>query len=413
MKKSNKRFLRALAFLLVLALSLSLIGCGGKNTPPEKLQEGIVISPEVPYSAATVAYAKETLYPLVLRFVENGGLLLTDTLRAHYREVAAEVAEILCAEPVAEPLFLSAMDAIGTRGAAVVDELYAYAKKSGTALTETAALYRALVLLLDSEAVLRAFYNLVIYSYSYRYEDAMLKYSEFKKIHFLREAQAIRTERAVFTEEIGEAAFCAVIGRALCLSDLFFGGALESGQLDSFSDGELLAFLRRLDVEPLSVSDAGWELILSLIAPEKAADAQDHALWIAALLKKNGDLSAVAAVCNDMTAVGAALVAHLGEESLALLRRGEYEAAVASSLADFTEQEWLALARVQGMAIDRDAYHGAALEKYGDAYLAYAESLVPLTAEGLCESLGTENFYESLERIVGGISPAFSYGMKQ
>ena len=71
MKKSNKRFLRALAFLLVLALSLSLIGCGGKNTPPEKLQEGIVISPEVPYSAATVAYAEQTLYPLVLRFVER------------------------------------------------------------------------------------------------------------------------------------------------------------------------------------------------------------------------------------------------------------------------------------------------------------------------------------------------------
>ena len=65
------------------------------------------------------------------------------------------------------------------------------------------------------------------------------------------------------------------------------------------------------------------------------------------------------------------------------------------------------------MTIDRDSCHGAAVEKYGDAYLAYAERLVPLTAEGLCESLGTENFYESLERFVGGISPAFSYGMKQ
>ena len=413
MRKLNKISLRALSLLLVMALLLSLFGCGKGTEPPDTVQDGIVISPEAPYSEETVLYAEETLYPLILRFAKNRGLFLTQSMKTHYRGVAAEVAAITAASPVAESLYISAMDAIRAHGEAVVDELCAYMDGEGGALTETAALYRSLVSLFDSEAVLTVFYDLLLYSYDYRYKDAMEKYVQYGNRKFKQQAEDLQAEKRVITDEIGKDAFCMTVGQTLALTDLLVGGALESEQFDTFSNEELLAFVRRLEIRPLTIGDKGWELLLGKAAPAKQNDAESYAMKLLACAKSEGDIPAIAGVCNDLSAVGAAVISHLSAAEIALLRAGNYEGALSAVLSRFSDAEWECLKRVRGVSLDSEAYHAVALKVYGDPYAAYSESLVPLTAEELRDRIGTENFYESLERFVGGISPAFSYGMKK
>ncbi len=412
MQRIKNKFIRALSLLLALALSLSLFGCV-KGSEPPRLQEGIVISPETPYSNEAVLYAEETLYPLILRFAQNRGLFLTQSMKTHYRTVASEMAAITAENPVAESLYITALDAIRARGEAVVDELCEYADGKRDGLSETTALYRSLVALFDSKAVLEVFYDLLLYSYNYRYKDAMEKYAQYGNRKFLREAEAIQAEKRVVTDEIGREAFCMIICQALALTDLFVGGALESEQLDAFRDEEILAFVRRLEIRPLTIGDKGWELILEKVAPAAVDGAEGHALWLLACARKNGDLPAIADVCNDLSGVGAAVISHLTAAEIAMLREKRNGAALCAVMARFSDAEWACLASVQGVAIDADAYHAAAMKKHGEAYVAYAETLVPMTAEALRQSVSEETFYESLERFVGGISPAFSYGMKR
>ena len=410
MKSASKR---VLALLLMLALVVSLFGCAETPEAPGIKQEGIVITPEVPYSAEVLARSEEILYPLILRFVEKSGLFLTPTLKEHYRTVASEVAAILAKNPVDEDLYTVALEAIESRGETVVDELAAYAKGKGDGLGEVAVLYRQLVSLFDSRAVLDVIYDLVLYSFDYRYRDAMAKYEQYKREKFKQEAEAVRKEKRIVTDEIGRQAFYDVVSQTLALADLFVGGALESELLDTFSDEEILAFLRRLEIRRLSVTDVGWVLILETLTPAAQGENATYAQRLWARARENGDFTAIAGACNDLSEVSAAIVSHLTASDIAEIRNGDYEAAVAAALARFTDAQWECLSRIGAVELRADDYHAVAAQVYGAAYVEYAESLLPVSAEQLRASIDTENFYESLERFVGGISPAFSYGMRK
>ena len=407
---------RVLALLLALVPIVSLGGCAGRGgSLPVIKQEGIVITPGgfAPYSKETVARAEEVFYPLILRYAQNSGLYLTSSVKEHYRTVAAQVAEITAQKPIEEASYIAALAAIGTRGEAVVDELSAYSKSGGGRLDETALLYRALISHFGAETISSIIYRLLLYSCDYCYEDAMAKYAQYKREAFRRQAEAAREEKQTVMTEIGEEAFSAVLSQMLVFGELFFGGALESAQLQSFSDEEILAFLRSMELAQVNIGNKGWQWILEKTIPEEVNENGAYFLRLAAVAKENGDLAALARISNDVFSLGAAVASHLTAEEIALFRSGTHEAALAHTVARFTDAEWERLSRIGAITLKKVDYHNAALALFGDDYAAYAESLTPITAQELRCSIETETFYESLERFVFGISPALSYGMKK
>ncbi len=407
---------RVLALLLALVPIVSLGGCAGReNLPPVIKQEGIVITPGgfAPYSKETVARAEEVFYPLILRYAQNSGLFLTPSLKTHYRTVAAEISEITAKHPIEEASYIAVLEAIGTHGEAVVDELSSYSKGEGERLSEMAVLYRCLTSHFDGETIAAIIYDLLLYSCDYRYRDAMAKYTQYKKEVFRRQAEAAREEKQTIMAEIGEEAFAAVLSQVFVFGELFFGGALESEQMQSFSDEEILAFLHSMELSEVNIGDEGWLFILNKIIPEEVSENGSYFLRLASAAKANGDLAAVAGISNDVFALGVAAVSHLAAEEIALFRSGAHEAALAHTVARFTDAEWEKLSRIGALSLKKEDYHNAALAIFGDDYAAYAESLTPITVQALRGSIKKETFYESWERFVFGISPALSYGMKK
>ena len=409
----KKLHTRVLALLLALASLLSLSACG-ESAPPAG-QQGIVITqaPVVPYSAEALAYAEEVFYPLILRYAQSQGLFLTTSVKAHYRTVAAEIAAITAKNPVKESLYTEALQAVSLRGEAVVDELVAYSEGKGESLAETAALYRELSALFDSKAVLKVFYELLLYSCDYQYRDAMEKYAQYKRETFRKQAESALAQKRVIQDSIGEEPFCALFSGALVFGDLFFGGALEAEQLAAFSDEEILAFIRSMELSAVDIESEGWKLILEKAIPASVRDNGAYPLHLFSAAKANGDLAAIAGICNDVFATLSAVVSHLTAEEIALFRSGAHEAAIAGAVARFTDAEWERLSRIGALSLQKEKYHALALGLYEADYAAYAESLTPLTAAELRSEIGKETFYESLERFVFGISPALSYGMKK
>ena len=408
----NRIFLRAVAAVLLSCAVLSLAGCGREPRPPV-VQQGIALVPDAPYTAEVLARAEETVYPLVLCYAEEQGLILTNTLREHYRAVAKEIVAILARSPVDERIFLAALESLDARGEAAVMELSAYFSGEGSTLSQAAALYRSLAALTDSEAVLKIAYELMLYTYDYRVEDARAKYEKYGGRRYLEQIEALTEEKATVCTEIGQPAFTAAVGQALALADLFFGGALEGEALAAFSDEELLVFLRQLEIEPVQIGTRGWELILALLTPEKTAADTAYAQRLLSAVRASGDARALAAVCGDLSALLASAAQRVSAAEIALLREGKYADALQAVMFRFTDADFARLARIGALRLEGAAYESAAAAQYGDGYTAYAQSLTPVSAEGLRACLGTEKFLEGLEGFIGGISPALSYGMRK
>ncbi len=163
----------------------------------------------------------------------------------------------------------------------------------------------------------------------------------------------------------------------------------------------------------MQLGTRGWELILSLLLPEKTAADAAYPLQLMAAVRASGDLQAVAAICGDGSALLASAVQRVTAAEISLLREGAYADALQAVMLRFTDADFAHLARACALKLDGAAYEKAAVLHYGEEYRAYAEALAPAGIEALRASLGTEKFSEVLEGFIGGISPALSYGIRR
>ena len=407
-----KRVLRDLfLFLLILGTAFSFVSCDRGDPAPK--QQGILISDEPPYSAEALTYAEETFYSLLMHYTKKTTKVQTipQATLTRLSTIAKNAASITAEHPIEEPIYLEVMESMRLRGTEVIDELYAFFREEGESLAKTRSLYLSLVGLVDPSALTDTFYELLIYSYDYRYEDAVAKYEKYGYLQHKELAENIRSERSVFTEQIGREGFGAVFSHALVFSELFSHGALSSEKMDSFTDEEILLFLQSLELSGTEIGDEGWMLILEKLPASK--DPSRYGASLFAILRESGDYRKVATVMNDVTALTSAASDRLTADEIALLRAEEYEAAAAAVFGRFTDNDFETLLRIAAVPLEKEAYHNLAIEFYGEDYAEYAAETVPIGMEELRRSAATDTFYESLERYVAGISPAFSYGMKK
>lgn len=394
--------------LLLTTVSLSLFSCGGKPQP----KEGIVITPEVEYNFATKSYAQDVVYKCLEYYTKklNGGTAVSQSEKKRLTTRAARITEEIMKKPIDELVFLDVLVTVQSLAPTAIDELFAYSKTGVKKFTAARTLYFKLTDLAGADAVLDTYYRLAVYSYDYRCKDAAADFKLYGTDKCKERLERLQKEKAVL-DTLGQEQFESLFLQSLVLTDFFFSETLSEDLLSSFTDSEILLFLKNLDISEATVGTAGWELALEKILPSTGADS--YASKIGAALLSNGDYKNLAKVMDDVSALFASVCKSLTETEIALLRSGDRAGAMQMILRKFTEDDFARLARIAAISIDKEAYHSIALAFYGEDYAAYAASISPIGTEALRASLETTTFNESLEKFVAGVSPAFSYGMRK
>lgn len=391
------------SFLLACIALLSLVGC---DQPREDVQSGIIISDDGEYSPAALERAEEVIYGLLLHYTEKTVKPeLTEATIEKLRRISGEVCSAIATVPLAEERFLELLCVLETSGKEVISELTSEGERGG----KLEELYSEICSLVGYDYVGRVLYRILEYSLDYRYEKRMSEYQKYGFLYLLEEARSAKEDKKILVQEIGEDSFLKFVRGAVSISGLWLGGGFDSEKSAKFSDEEILIFISKIDFS-LELSDAAWQVLLSRGA--QFLFSGDGAGFFGAAMK-NGDLDKFACTMNAVSRLVSSIQTSLTTDDVSLLRSGEREKLMESVFSRFSEAEWADFASLTSVDVVREDYERICFEKYGSEYEIYADSLSPITISELREAVLRENFYESLERYIGGISPAFSYGMKK
>lgn len=398
---------RLVALLLLLSLSLSLVACG--DPAPEIVTEGLTVleTPTVPPSEAAVAEAEAVLYPLFLFAAEQAlGSAVPPGTQKTVAAHAKEVARLLSESGTGDAGYRAVTAILARDGEAAVAEWFGGSEEGYPCLR---ALYLSLTEHLPTEAIADLAYALLDYSYTFRCEAAWERAEAHRDrealyLRYLQKYEALSAEADTFRTEIDGDCFSAAFRTLLMLSDLFAKAEGDTAALTAFTPTELTVFLRLIPFEEIETSPEGYELLLSLAARETGGDIA----FLLSVAEEAGDLAHLASVTEGLITLAAHLRDAVGEEEALLLQGSEHEKLLSALFAELPDGDWDYLASLAALPLSREAYAEAAALRWED-YTAYAAELVPITAEELRATAGTDGFAALLPRYLASITPVLSY----
>ena len=401
--------------LLSIVFAGTFCGCeekGGESA--SSVQNGVVISEETPYTEEVQGYAKGVVFSLLEYYTQKTVVVNLPTATVEkLKRISADICDLMAKTPVSEPLYRAFIDALDKQGKTVIDEVIAYRKGEGSSLETAKTLYMTSASLLGADLVGEILYGICVYKYDYDYEKKNVDYEKYGYAFLLEDAKLLDAERKTLQNGIGKENFLSVIKIAFAFSELFFGGGFQSDKFSSFTDAEMLTFVKKLGLSTLNVTNEGWNLILSKAISDGAIAADDpYALKILKTMKKTGDIAAVSTVMQDVAKLLSDTVEKLDETDAALLRNGDREKLICLLFAKFDETDWARFERVTECDFAVESYEEVAVDTYGENYENYKAGMRSLTLEQLKAAAGQDDFYDSLKGYIAGISPAFSYGME-
>ena len=396
---------RIITFVIAFSMLLSLCSC--ENNRDSSETNGIIISDEDAYSSETVEYATDTVLSLAVCYYEkNTNAPPPKPMLEKLSKIAKDIVDITLKEPVSETLYRQLLEKLEKRGAAVITELIDLKNGGETSLGEVKAMYLALTSLVGADYIGGLLYDITVYFYEYRYSDRIEKFQNYGYAHYEAEAKRLFSEKETLVSEIGKDNFTAVLGISLALSELFFGGAFETDKAASFTNDEILLFIRSLGLSSLSVSAEGWELI-ALKAMSYSSN-NTYVLEISEKMRENGDARLLGEAMADFAKLLPSLE-RMTADDVALIRQGSHEEAVKAVFRRFGDSEWECVGRIGELEFNNAEYNAIATTAYGEDYTAYLSGLEPITLEQLRDSVEGEDFYSSLYNYIAGICPAICY----
>ena len=410
--QGRARVTRALAFLLLISVLISTAACDRR---PVAEKDGLEIkeNTHVPVSGTSRASLTAEIERLAVRYLKR--TLGVETLPEATVKEMATVSEALCDTVIgigiSDSQVVGIAEALSTYGAAAIDcvadiRLGTY-NGSYEGVTE---IYLALSELVGSDVIGEAIYEVLLYSYEYRYEKNMKRYETYGYEYLLMEANQLLLEKGILEDDVGADNFTVLMKLVLMAAELVSGGALDEGRMAGFSNEELLLFIQHVKVSDISLGGAGWELILTLLAPDTAPSADaafsQHLLFV---MGEAGDLGRLAASVAVIMPILSTAQMSLTAEDVSAMREGRGGDALVAALSRLSEDEWQRLDGALGADFDKDALYSAAYSYYGEDFATYAAGVTVYTLDELLAVLNTETFYEGLEGYIAGISPALSY----
>ena len=405
--KKRHSFKRA---CLLLACIAACGFCGCRQEAQSGEQSGILISQEKAHDKETEAYAQSVVFSMLKYATQKKtGVSLNEKTLQKLEGLAKDVQTVLANNPLNDELYRTFMEKVEHGGKAAIDEVLAYTEKDGEEKSFTAikTLYLDLSSTVGADYVGGSLYDLGVYFYQYRYEEAMANYEKYGYTYLKKDAEKYQAEQTALMSGVGKANFTTVVKSGFAFADLAFGEGMQAEQIAAFTDAEVLTFVKKLGLDTLTVNEDGWQWLLSYMIPD---DGGRYEVKLAKLLKEY-DLSEAARSVKISTELLSSIVNKLEEKDVAYLREGDFSSWGQSVFQRFDEADWALFEEMTTLNLHLEYYDALAAETYGAAYVQYKESLTVFTLADLQAAVGTDNFYNVLRGYIAGISPAFSYGM--
>lgn len=396
-----KDYVRALSLILVLSLLLSFFGCegGGEYTDEIIFTDDAPPSPQIGERAEGVFFALLEYYYKTTT-VPN----LPESTVSEIRKISHDLRLEVEKTPMSDMTYRAVLDLLESEGSGAIDELVARDRGEGD-IDGVRSFYVELLSLLGANGFGSIAYDVSLYFLSYQYEKNMRNYEKYGYAYLLADAERLSGEHRILSENIGKESFGVFLSSSFALAEIFGSGGPAGA--DAFSDGELLLFIQNVDLS-LSLDDESWELLLSRFSGLFADGISAEMLE---LMNDNGDISSVSAAMNDLLSLLSFVQGGLVSEDMLLVREGEIEALICRIFERFGDGQWQLFSDLTSVGLTTSDYERLLEKKYGSDYLDHAESVKPVSLDELRSLVGNEKFYESLKDYIGGISPAFSYGM--
>ena len=402
---------KMICFALACTLSCAFVACANGD---EHVQNGIFISEEAPYSAEAQEYAESTFYALLEHYAKKNavGGNLTPAMQNTVKTQAKQIQEKTAQDRVDERLYIALLDALNEQGKEVLDELVARLNAEDQGLEKTKTLYLHLSAFLGADYVGALFYDLCVYVYEYKYQKTLDDYEKYGYSFLLDDAQVIKAELDIITKEIGKKNFLSVVKNAFALSQLLVGESVNSKQLSSFTNAEILTFIKGLDVSSIDIQENGWKWLLEKGIGENTGTDSKYFARLASEMKKNGDLENVKTVMSSFVDLFAFSIENLQENDVSALLEKDFQAILCVTSTRFNENEWQAFESICACELKKENYDLIATEQFGQAYTEYKSAVQTVSSETLKSTVGKKEFYEMFKGYIAGILPALAYGME-
>ncbi|MBQ3041492.1 MAG: hypothetical protein IJD42_07850 [Clostridia bacterium] len=407
-------FGKIIALLMLLFAVIIVAGCA-KSKPENNIQLEVIPN-ENDYSITdnTKRYATDAVFSLLCKYQEKK----TGTLGNEAKVKAEKQANSIIQNGefnLREEQYKKSFDIIEKRQNEIADGIISIMDGNlENGVKELKSAYTELNSLSSTSALSEIVYQLALCEFDMRYEKQMAAYDRLGTPYLLEKADEYKRGKEIFISDVGSKNIDLLIKHTLACAELFYGGAFESGFINSFSNDEILVFLKELQLDKITVTDTGWTLLLTAYGEASIKNVSksfiNRVLFSAS---QNGDSKEFAHSMKELISLASIAQQRMTADDIEYLRNGDENGFLLSILSNFDENDWLAFDNAMPKNIKSDTYISHAKTKYGADFEAYLESYKVSTLEELKASQGTPDFYKTLKEYIAGICPAFSYGLME
>ena len=273
--------------------------------------------------------------------------------------------------------------------------------------------YHAFTDIVDNSYIAEIIYNYVLVSCDEKYEAQMKAYGKYGHGYLLDKANEYLEMKETIKTDIGKDNLARLIKYFFFVGNLYYGTGFDDAQLISFTDEEILIFIKSIDLSSLSITEKGYELIIASYGESVISDTNktffDKVMFEA---YSNGDSQQMAVFTREMISLIASAQKDITLDDVAVLKEKKIKAFVYSLIQRFDDEEWERFDNACRQKINAEKYNTLAKSYYKENFEAYLESTSPATIGQLKEACGKDSFNQTLKEYIFGICPAFSYDMK-
>ena len=398
--------LRSLCLIMMIILTLgNFCACFGAQST---VKDGITVEPGAPLAVSDAAKSRGSavIEKLLLDYYEENKAVPTDG------ELAEQTDRLLSLSleiQIGDKKYLDFIDFLEECGGELISAL---SNPDGDTPETLINAYLGISSLVSSEYSGGLLFGLALFAYDEKYSEYFTKYEATGKANYKVLADGIAAQKEIFVSSVDKSDFSALCELIFFVRGLFVSGALDSGAVGMLLDAEILLILERLDFSELDIEPAGYALLLNYYSD--ALIKKDETTYFDELLYElnySGDGARVSERMGELIALLSSVKEALTAEDVGLFRTGELGAALSSVFSRFGDEEYELFERLGSSFEKKSAYDKVANSFFGDDYTEYKSTKAPKTLSELRLSVGTDEFYNTLEGYVFGISPAFSYGM--
>ncbi len=392
--------------LLAVLLSCFLLLLSGCKKEPQTVKVGIDITPSryEPVTDATRDRAEEIISELAALYHRLGGT-------ASAEGFADKFLEITLSEGLCEREYSAFLEVLERRGEELLEASFSLTSgEFNEELLDTlGSIYFDLTESVGANYYGALLYGMTLIAYDERIEEHLSAGDAVGAVL----ADKAAGEKLIIQEKIGKEGLSKLFSLIFFLRGFFVDGALDAAAAERFTDAELLVFIKRFDISGINIEKEGWLLLLEYYAKGMISRETSYLEELIYTSYDNKDSEKLAEVIPKFFELMASVQASLTAEDVGFMRCGDTKGLTESAFSHFGEEEWACFEELCSVSIAKADYDRKAETLLGGEYTNYKAALEGKSFDELRNSVGTESFYNALEGYIYGISPAFSYLIKQ